>query len=142
VTVSTITQARDEILGVFKTAWDAGGGGAPVLYWDTSQEKPDSGAWARVTVRHAEGDQATLSGETGNRRFRHFGVVIVEVYTPTGDGLAASDSLALVAKGAFEGVTTSPGRVIFRRARINEIGQDGQWFHTNVLADFEYDEVK
>ncbi len=142
--ITSITQARDEMLGTFLTAWlaDSGSQNVPVLYADTSQELPDSGHWARVTIRHAFGEQATLCCDTGAHRYRHFGTVTVQLFTVTGDGLEVSDELALVAKNAFEGVTTSPGQVIFRRVRVNEVGQDGQWFQVNVLTDFEYDEVK
>ena len=56
--------------------------------------------------------------------------------------MTLSDQLATIVKDAFEGVATSPGRVLFRNVRYNEVGQDGQWFQQNVLADFEYDEVR
>jgi hypothetical protein len=141
---ATVTQARDEMLATFRTAWTAGPPSStlPVLYPDVSQEVPSSGAWARVMVKHSYGEQATLSGETGQRRFRHTGIITVQIFTPTGDGQVLNDQLIAIAKGAFEGVTTSPGRIMFRNVRINEVGQDGQWFQVNVLADFEYDEVK
>lgn len=133
------TQARDEILAKFKEAWDPTG--VPVLYSDRAQDVPDDGSWARVTVRHQAGEQATLSDGIGRRRFRHTGTVFVQIFTPFDDGMVESDELATIAKDAFEGEVT-PGRVIFRRVRINEIGQDGQWFQTNVLAEFEYDLIR
>jgi len=141
---ATLTQARDEILGHFKAAWDADGTASqyPIRYWAVSEEKPTTDAWVRITVAHVDGGQATLSGATGQRRFRHFGVVTVQVFTKYGDGLTLNDQLCTVAKNAFEGEVTSPGRVIFRNVRLNEVGQDDQWFQTNVLADFEYDEIR
>lgn len=141
---ATLGQARDEICAVFRTAWIAGPPSStlPVLYPDVSQEIPASSAWARVTVAHNVGGQATLANESGQRRFRHVGIVTVQIFTPTGDGQVLSDQLITIVKDAFEGVTTTPGRVIFRRTRVNEVGQEGQWFQVNVLADFEYDEVK
>ena len=144
MTVTDVTQARSEIHTRFKTVWDADSASqnVTVLYADTAQDPPPEGSWARITVRHADGAQATLSGETGARRFRQFGVVTVQVFTSTGDGQVTSDVLVAIAKFAFEGVATSPGRVLFRNVRIQEVGQDGAWFQSNVLADFEYDEVK
>lgn len=141
---ATLLQARDEILGALKTAWDAdpGSTGLPVLYSDTEEDVPATGAWARVTVQHNEGFQATLSNAVGARRFRRLGTVTVQVFTPHNEGGTLSDTLATVAKNAFEGVTTSPGRVIFRNVRVNEVGQDKEWFQVNVLADFEYDEIR
>ncbi|RKZ20191.1 hypothetical protein DRQ50_00095 [bacterium] len=141
---ATIAQARDEILGTFQTAWlaDSVSQLLPVLYSDVSQEPPDAGAWARVTINHTASRQATLSGETGARRYRRFGFVTVQLFTPTGEGLTLGDELTTIAVRAFEGVTTAPGRVIFRNVRPIEVGQGGSWFQTNVLADFEYDEVR
>lgn len=141
---ATLTQARDEMLAVFRTAWlaDSVSSSLPVLYPDTADDLPDSGAWARVTVTHGTGGQVTLAGDSGQRRYRHTGFITVELYTPRGDGLVLNDQLATIVKHAFEGVTTSPGHVTFYRVRVREVGSDGQWFHTNVLADFEYDEVR
>jgi hypothetical protein len=141
---ATIDQARDEILGTFRTAWlaDSVSQSVPVLYSDVSQEPPDTGAWARVTINHTTSRQATLSNETGARRFRRVGFVTVQIFTPTGGGLTLSDGLTTIAVRAFEGVTTTPGRVLFRNVRPIEVGQDGNWFNMNVVADFEYDEVR
>lgn len=144
MTVSSKVQARDEILGVHKTAWDAdpASNGLPVLYWDTEGSIPDSGAWCRLTVRHAEGRTAAIGGPAGSRRFRHTGTVTVQIFTPHNEGGTLSDQLCDVVENAYEGAVTSPGRVIFRNVRTNEIGQDGQWFQVNVLADFEYDKIR
>lgn len=140
---ATPTQARDEILAKFHETWDADEASAsvPVLYGDRSQSVPSEGAWVRIIVRHAAGSQVTLSNEEGSRRFRYTGTVFVQVFTPHADGMVDSDDLATIAMRAFEGEVTSPGRVIFRQVRLNEIGQEGQWFQTNVLADFEYDYI-
>ncbi len=141
---ATLTQARDEMFKAFRDAWlaDATSNLLPVLYPDTDAEPPTEGAWARVSIKHGPSRQATLSGESGQKRFRHTGFITVELYTPRGDGLVLNGQLSIIVKHAFEGVATSPGQVIFYRVRVNEVGPDGQWFHTNVLADFEYDEVR
>ena len=141
---ATIDQARDEILGTFRAAWLASSTSDeyPIRYWNVAYDEDPTTPWARVAVRHQDGAQVTLSNESGARRFRRFGVVTVQVFTIYGRNSGLHDDLVTIANNAFEGVTTSPGRVIFRNVRINEVGQDGQWFQTNVLADFEYDEVR
>lgn len=142
---ATLTQARDEMLAVFRESWlaDPASAQLPVLYPDTKSVPPTTGkGWVRVMVQHGSGGQATLSNAAGRRRFRHTGIVFVQIFTDRGDGMVLADQLASVAKNAFEGVTTDPGRVTFYRVRVREVGPDGQWFQTNVLADFEYDEVK
>ena len=141
---ATLTQARDEIHAAFKAAWEASVS-YPVLYRDISNKDskiPESGPWARLTVRHTVGGAAAIGGPSGSRRFRHYGIVTVQIFTEFGEGQRIADELTTIAKNAFEGEVTSPGRVIFRDVRINEVGQDEQWFQTNVLAKFEYDEVR
>jgi len=145
MTVANITQARDEMCAVIQTAWDATDAvtaGLPMLYPDKAQKTPSNGAYGRVTILHGGGGQATLSGETGARRFRHTGIVTVQVFTPIGDGLVLSDQIVQIVHDALAGTTTSPGRVHLRNVRVNEVGETGAWHQTNVLADFEYDEVR
>ena len=137
-------QAKDEMSKVFRDAWlaDPLSAGLPVLYPDVADDPPDAGSWARVTVRHSNGGQATLTGALGKRRYRYVGFIAVQIFVERADGEVSIDALAMIVKNAFEGVTTSPGRVAFYRVRVNEVGQSGVWLQTNVLADFEYDEVR
>ena len=142
---ATRLQAKNEMYAIFTTAWEADETSAtvPVQYPDVAWPgPPKEGAWARIAIAHEAGFPATLGGETGNRRFRKLGTVTVQIFTEFGKGEQEADELAIIAEKAFEGEVTSPGRVIFRNARTIEIGRDGQWFQTNVLVDFEYDEVR
>ena len=140
---SSLTAARNAILIHFKTAWDAQTPPIPpVIYDDVAQEPPaDGSVWVRVSVKHSANGQQTL-GAQGNRRFGRIGIVVVQVFTPYGGGLTANDIFAKVAVDAFEGKSTAPDAVTFSNVRSNEIGQSGDWFQTNVIAEFEYDEIK
>ena len=143
---ATLTQARDEILDVFVTAWlaDANTMNVPILYWDVKDDPPAApNPYVRVNVQHnSTGGQATLQGEVGSRRYRRFGQAIAAIWAPIGDGLQDADTYATVARDAFEGTVTSPGNVIFRDVNVVEVGPDGGRFRVNVLAEFEYDEIK
>jgi len=147
---ATILTARDDIIGLFRTAWlaDATSAGVALLYWDVPASVPTAKdadgnmlPWARITVRHLTGEQATLSNESGVRRWRRTGIVTVQVFTAFGTGLSTNDELSMIAARAFEGASTSSG-VWFRNVSVQEIGQDEAWFQTNVVAEFEYDEVR
>jgi len=145
--MTAMAQAKDEIAGALRTAWLAAAASAevPVLYLDVAGDPPTSGSWARLTIRHSLGGQATLAGDSGKRHYRHVGFVTVQVFVERHDPRGAEttmDALVTVAKHAFEGITTEPGRVTFSRARVNEVGVSGVWLQTNVLADFSYDEVR
>ncbi len=141
--------ARDAILDKFKAAWDANtpalnGGTIPDVEYpnlDITPPLTDGNApWARITVKHRSGEQASL-GESGGRRFTRYGIVTVQVFVPAGKrGLVTGDRLGKVALDAFEGEES--GDVWYRNAVQREIGVDGAWYQTNVTAEFEYDVVK
>lgn len=141
--IASITDARDEIVSHFTTLWNAQTPPIPLLLYDDKHtDLPNDASYARITVRHSEMDQRSVGGNVGNRRFRRFGVVTVQIFTIAGDGLQESDRLATIAHNAFEGQKTGEDRVFFRNVRINEIGQEGPWFQSNVIVDFDWDTVK
>ena len=131
----TITEARNEILTLFRTAWLAQGSPPPLYFWDTTADPPTDPSWVLVIVRHADGGNDAI----GNTLFSREGLVTVQIMTEFGEGLTLSDALTKVALDAFQGKAT-PGGVWFRNVRAREVGPDGQWFHVNVLAEFEYTE--
>lgn len=136
--MTTFAEARDEVLAVLADAWD--GTGFTLAWDDLPFDKPSAAPWARATLRHTVSAQATLSGETGNRRFRRVGMLFVQIFTPCGEGLSRGYSLAKVVTDAYEGERTAG--VWFRNVTVKEIGPSDDWFQTNVTVEFEYDEVK
>ena len=145
--VATITAGRDLILTHFKTAWDAGPSPVPpVLYADRTSDLPPDADYARVTVQHNEFEQRTLGGKPSlggsGRRFRRSGIITIQIFTINDAGLTSSDALVDLLVDAFEGEDTSSDAVEFINVRANEVGHDGVWHQTNVLAEFRYDRVK
>lgn len=140
----TRKEAINEIAALFKTAWDTTGFGARTKYDNVGTKSvppPGVEPWARLTIRHAQSRQATLSNSGGKRRFRRTGSLVVQVFEAPGKGLVGDSDLAKIVQDAYEGIT-SAGGVIFRGVSINEVGPDGDFFQTNVVATFEYDEIK
>lgn len=151
----TIAQARDDILTLFYAAWTATGSASEnlsLLFTDSKEEIPrtnDSNgnpiSWARITIQHVTGRQGALRGNPqglpNTTPWTRTGLVTVQVFTPLGLGLSIGDSLYKIVLDAFEGKKTSLG-VWFRNVRLNEIGPDGTWYQSNILAEFEYDEIK
>ena len=145
--INNRTDARNEILLHFTTAWDAGTPPIPLLlYDDKKRDLPDDAPYARITIKHNVSPQVTIGAtvaQGGNGvRFRRFGIVTVQVFEILGDGLTGADVLVDLALDAFEGEKTGLDRIEFRNANAEEIGDDGPWFHTNVTAEFTYDRVK
>ena len=137
----TFEQANDEILAVFQAVWQPLGHVA--VYENVKGSKPGgaSDVWARVTVRHSTASQVSLANRSGVRRYQRLGVLGIQVFVPLGEGLSEAYTLSKTVADAFEG-TATPGAVWFSNVRLNEIGPSGEWFQFNVLADFEYDEIK
>lgn len=133
----TSDQARDEILAIFKAAWDTTGYIA--LYPDVGGKPPDDAAWARVQTRHATGRQSSLTGGLGTKRWTQVGVLTVQVFAPQGDGMKEVYRLAELVLNAYR---DAHGSVWYRNPRMREVGTSGAFEQINVLVDFTYDETR
>ncbi len=142
---TTRKAAITEILGLFRTAWLAAGQVDNRVKYDNvgKSTTPPTGntPWARVVLRHTASEQATLSGVVGTRRFDRRGILTIQIFVPPGKGLAEIVDLPKILQDAYEGVRTTNG-AWFRDVVVNEVGSDGDFFQTNVVALFEYDEIK
>jgi len=134
----TYRSARDAMLKVFKDIWDTTG--YPALYSDTVGEPPTSaGVYARATIRHADGGQASLNGADGSKLYENEGTVWIQVFGPVGSGLTAAYDAAQLVADAYK--RSRDIDVSFYNVRINEVGTNKGYEQINVLADFQYDEV-
>lgn len=128
--------ARDEMLAVFKAAWDATG--YHVAWSDNAAgAPPDEEPWARVTVRHADGMQGALSNAVGARLQTYVGTLWVDLYVPKGQGVTMGYTLARL---VIEAYRAARGAVWYRRLRFQEAGDDGAFSRVIVLIDFTYDD--
>lgn len=144
---ATPAEAYDDLLTLIRSKWTNLIGAAEF------EDKPRPSAaepipptdaqrpWIRVRLRHTGGRQVTLANDVGSRRFRRFGLLMVQIMSPSGSGLVSPHSHAILIVDALEGMAT-PHDVLIRNVRISEVGSDGQWYQTNVFADIEYDAVK
>lgn len=141
----TRIQARDEINALLKAAADTITDF--IMMWDDVEADSPGGThptlpYAKVFIRHQTGTQGSLSNRVGSRIFERSGLVTIQVFTPSGDGLTDSDSYATILANAIEGISTANG-VWFRNVRIQEVGNDGAGkYLTNITAEFEYTEVR
>lgn len=148
---ATEPQAIDEMMGILNTAWlaDANTLALPLL-WEDVHSKPPSGSdangqalpWGKGFIRHAAGGTVSLTGETGKRRYRRTGTIVVQIFSPAEEGRARNRLIAPVARDAYEAAQTTVLGIEYRNAHIEDLGEDGTWYQSNVLVDFEYDEVK
>jgi hypothetical protein len=129
-------EALDIIMGHVMAALPSG---TLALWPDTPQSIPSGEPWVRPVIRHATGGQTSLSDQSGQRRFTHAGVLIVQLFTPVGDGMSASNTLTQAFLTYFETIRSSP--VWYRNIRAMEIGKDGAAEQVNFMADFQYDNI-
>lgn len=134
----TPDQARDEMLAVFKTAWDSTGFQA--VYSDVGGEPPSEEVpWARVVVRHADGGQSAFG--VAAKRYTHQGTLWVQVFSPMGDGATKAYDLAYLVLLAYS--QARGASVWYRRPRILDVvNAKGAFEQKNVLIDFSYDDVR
>lgn len=139
----TREEARDAMFAHVRAAAllvpGAGPDGVAILWPDTPQEIPSGEPWIRPVIRHATGRQNALADYNGKRSFMHAGVLMVQLFTPAGDGMVSSDSLTQTFLTYFEGIRSSP--VWYRNIRAMEIGKDGAAEQVNFLAEFQYDNL-
>lgn len=147
----TPQEAVNEILERFNDLWTPTT--YPIVWQDVAitpaLQKMIDGAdgvpltpYARVTVRSNFRRQETL-GQEGNRRFRGFGVLFVEIFTPTGDGYKAARELEAIVRNAYETPSLSSYRVWYvPNVQSREAGSEGLWSRINVTVEWEYEETK
>ena len=137
---ATYAQARDDLLELVYNAWSPTG--YTMLWPDKPGEKPSTAVpWARTTLQHNLGGQASLAAVGGQRRWSRRGFLFVQIFTPAGEGLSQAYPLAKIVADALEGASTFHG-VWLRDVALREVGPDGDWFRVNIEAEFNYDEVK
>lgn len=112
------------------------------VHWEGVQRDrdQDDSAFVRFIIRHVGSEQKTM-GPVGSRKFERTGFAVAQIFNPIGKGLSDSYISATNVNDAYEG-KTSPNGVWFRNVRINEIGKEGDFFQTNVVIEFTYDEIK
>lgn len=142
------TTARNEIQQMFWAVWNTTTvstlvGYAPtVTFPNVPADEPDPEKyWARYSLAHDLGHQATL-GQSGGRRFSKGGLVTVQLFAPLskGGGLGPILALAQIVQGAYEGQHSDSG-VWFQDVVIKEIGTSDSWYQVNVQSRFRYEEL-
>jgi len=93
--------------------------------------------WVRFSIRPGAAQQQSL-GAPGSRRFRQTGVVICQIFVPTGQGDGSAHEIADDIAASLRGVTDSGVRL---RATTPPqfVGPDGAWWQANSTTEFEFD---
>jgi hypothetical protein len=134
----TYEEARNAIQGHLDANWSATPAGT-IAYDNLPFVPPSAAPWLRLSVRNAEGRQASFGGAT--RRYRRRGLALLQIFVPEGEGPSEAMQLGDQAVALFEGVVLS-GNLRFGPVSLREIGVEDGWFQVNLAADYSFDEVK
>lgn len=103
--------------------------------------------WARASTQLVTTRQSAhiMTNDPGGSpvEFATSGVVFVQIFAPMkGPGsYAKGELLAEAAQCMFMATELAQG-IWFRNPRINELVPDGTWYRWNVIADFQFNQVK
>lgn len=140
--LSGATAARDAIYGCLKAKVDASAYSTmPIYYPDVVKASPDGNTTHLRAFVDLTTEQPASVGGHQQRRYRVYGMVTVQCFTLFGDGQDSADIISGLVKSAFRGVNTGADAITFRNARVVDVGHDGPYLQTNVIAEFDYDEI-
>lgn len=140
--IASRTDARDRMLTPLKAVADAQSPSLYVIWDDTKKAVPTDGSveWARVTIRHRRGSRSSLGRADGKGKHTQAGFVFVDIFTPREDGLVRSDILSAAFAVSFR--NGLDGDIWWKDVSETEVGEDGNWFRSDVIAEFEYDLIQ
>ena len=141
--------ARDEMFRLFNDAWTA----VPLVAelevetrWQ-GKEKGDipAGYFIRVsktTVGSNSGGFLQNGDGPSDQVYDTFGNIFVQVFAPMDaeDAFRKGELLAIAARDIFRGVETISG-AWFRKARYEELQNDGKHYRFNVIVEYEFSET-
>lgn len=133
----TAQEAVDEM---YKIIEDVGTAQTVQILWPDVPEDPPATevAWARPSVKHADGGQGSLTGGLGTAMYDAMGTLWIQVFAPRGDGKVSGYGKA---QAFLNALRQHSGSVWLRRHRLEEMGQDGDFNRFDVKAEFEYYDV-
>lgn len=112
---------------------------AAQIVWDglESATLNKSNAWVSVTISPNIANFASIS--KSNRKVRHEGQFIVQVFTNKNIPSEAANTIVDAISSTLENKSTNGIR--FRTTRINRVGIIDGYYQTNTLTDYVYDET-
>jgi hypothetical protein len=148
---TTYVGAKNEIYSLFTQRFNADAaaiiGYVPQIFYRNNEQPTKPGSdkyWVRASIQTIDAAQTALSdcGEIGKKRYTEYGLFFAQLFAPKSDPQVDDKlaKLAAMAREIFRGTTTE-GHVWFRNARINEIDPEALFYRSNVVTEFEYDEI-
>lgn len=126
----TITQALEKRL---QDNWAL----SPIAF-DNVEYVPRRGeAFIRATITQTSAEATTIPANNQEGNYREFGLLTIQVFTPQNEGSRPNAVLADGVAALYRGY--QEGRLFCYSARVNRIGSSDEFYQTNVLVEFYYD---
>lgn len=146
--------ARKEMFALVKTCWDAGTpaivGSIPEIRYEGLEESALPGAskfWMRASTTDVSTRQKGFRNPDGAGRsepvYEVYGFITLQIFAPMKGPQVWSkgELLSEVGQRMFMASETGGG-VWFRNPRIQKLSNDGTWYRWNVLADYQFSQLK
>lgn len=133
-----LAQAREVVYQHFVSEWNVANGS--FCLDEEIFNPPTAAVWLRVVVRMDQEMQDTL-GQEGNRRFRSYGRVLVQVFGPPASGTRAIGTAADLVAAVFRGKRLSGTVAFISGVSITEMPTVNGFAGMLVNAPFEFDLV-
>jgi hypothetical protein len=125
------------------------GGADPEIRYQGVEEGDLPGAdkfWMRASTQGVSNRQkGHRMPEVGVSKpvYDNIGFITLQIFAPMNslDSYAKGELLAELGQGMFMASETG-GSIWFRNPRIRELPNDGTWYRWNVVADYEFSQVK
>lgn len=149
----TPQNARKEMLAHVNTCWDERSaaivGYIPEIRWQGDERPGLPGAdkyWMRASTNTVTTRQrGHMVPEAGISKpvYDNFGFITLQLFAPmkSPESYAKGELLAELGQRMFMASETG-GSVWFRNPRIRELDNDGTWYRWNVIADYQFSQVK
>lgn len=137
-TLNTIVENK------FATVW----GSTTSIKYENIAFTPGTTSWVAIKVRESDSDKITLG--TAPQLRRTIGNIIVDIFTPLGQGSAPArvlvDSVKVVFRDfrlsglhCYEGISRVTGEVYYTNSGSGEPAT-AQWYQATVIIPFKFDE--
>ena len=144
----TDLEARDLMYGAVTTAVRTGGpvffGYVPQMVWPDNppKDQPDARkTWLR-TSRQIVNQRLAAFRDTA-KVYETDGILFVQLFFPRAvqGSVEAGEMFADYVRDAFRGAPAE-SEIVFRNARVLKLGNEEKWFRSNVVVEFEFDEIR
>lgn len=133
--------ARVMIETIFKNGWSTR---TPIKYENVFFNQPANLEWVSISIRWGESQQVSI-GPTTRRVERNVGVVMLQLFSPKGDGRKRQNENIDFAAALFRLSTqydeTNGIEIEFRTPQVTYVGESKELLQDNLTIPFQLDSL-